>query len=709
MATLENIRKRGPLVAIIIGFAMLAFILGDFLNSGNNLFSGDQYRIAEIDGVTIDYREYEQKVREATELFKQQYGLRSVDDRQREDIKRQVWEGLIDEIILGGQFEEIGLQVGADELFDLVQGKNIDPMVRQIPAFKNQQTGMFDPAMVVYFLKNMEKDQTGQSKASWLALERQIKQKRLNTKYLNLIIKGMYITKYQAETAFKERNYTVDFNYVDKRLSEVSDSSIVVSESDIKDYYNKNKEDFKQDASRDIAYVTFDILPSAKDSTYTLEWIKKSINDFKTVEDNIQFINFNSDVPFIGKHYKKGENSNIELDSLMFQAEENSLIGPYYEDGSYKLAKVTEIKDMPDSIKAKHILIQPDGKVIADLKQAKELADSLVTELNNGADFAEMLKLYSKDQNTIDSVGKLGWFTEMQQATPFGLFPYDELEAEGINSYKTFETNYGVHIIAKTAQSNTAKRVQIAVLERKVVPSSETYQFVYSKASKFAGENRDLKSFEAAIEKEGLMKKVAPGVSQSETFIAGLQSPREMIRWAFKAKTGDVSDVFEFGNRYVVGVLTEIREKGIAKLEQVKSEIKYKVAKEKKAEYLVAEMKKALSGDLNSIAGKLNTEVKEARNVSFSSFQVQGLGFEPAVVSEAVNAEKNKIVGPIKGDNGVFIIEVSIITPSMDIAKIDLKPEINKIAGDLRNRAIYQVTKALKESSEITDERSKFY
>jgi len=139
MATLENIRKRGPLVAIIIGFAMLAFILGDFLNSGSSLFGGDRFRIAQIDDVTVDYREYEQRVFEATELFKQQYGVRSVDDRQREEIKRQVWEELVDGIILGAQFEEIGLAVGSDELFDLVQGKNIDPMIRQIPAFQNQQ------------------------------------------------------------------------------------------------------------------------------------------------------------------------------------------------------------------------------------------------------------------------------------------------------------------------------------------------------------------------------------------------------------------------------------------------------------------------------------------------------------------------------------------------------------------------------------------
>lgn len=709
MATLENIRKRGPLVAIIIGFALLAFILGDVINSGSNLFGGDRFRIAQIDDVSVDYRDYEQKVFEATERFKLQYGIRSVDDRQREQIKHQVWEELVDGIILSTQFEEIGLTVSSDELFDLVQGKNIDPEIRQIPAFQNQQTGMFDPSLVVYFLKSMDKDESGQSKAQWLALESQINQKRLNSKYLNLVLKGMYITKSQSKTSFKERNYMVDFNYVAKKYREVSDSSIVIADNDIKNYYKTHKKDFEQDASRDLAYVTFDIVPSEKDSAYTLDWIEKSVADFKSVEDNKQFVNFNSDVPFNDQHFKKGELTNMELDSLLFVSEINDIVGPYYEEGSYKLAKLIEIKDMPDSIEAKHILIQPDGKTILDINQAKEIADSLKNLINNGADFAELVKNFSKDQTTLEKAGELGWFNETEQALPFAIFPYKELESEKVNDFKIVETNYGIHLIAKTNQGESFKKVQTAILERKVVPSSETYQMIYAKASKFAGENRKYKKFEESIDQSGLVKKVAPGLTQNETFVSGLLSPREMIRWAFNAENGEVSQVFEFGNRYVVAALTTIREEGAAPLEQVKEEIRIYVSKEKKAEYLISEMSKLLPSDLNSIAGKLNSNVEEARNVSFSSFSIPGLGFEPAVIAEAVNIEKNKIAGPIKGENGVFIIEVSIITPAMDIAEADLKPEIEKLSSDLRNRAIYQVINALKESTEIVDDRSKFY
>ena len=705
MATLENIRKKGPLVAIIIGFAMLAFILGDFLRSGQNLLGGNRYEIAEVGDVSLDYRDYDARVKNAVEQFKQQYQTSSIDDRQREEIKRQVWESMINEIILDGEYQEIGLQISADELFDMVQGRNVDPLVQQIPAFRNPQTGRFDPAMVIYFLKNMDKDP--QSKAAWLNIEEQIKQKRLSNKYLNLIVKGLYITKAQAETSFKERNYLVDFNYLAKRYSEVSDSTIAIADSDLKAYYDEHKKDFEQEASRDIAYVTFDVLPSKEDTAYALNWIKKIKPEFQTEVNIKQYVNFNSDIPFDEKHYKKAEIASFELDSFMFSNEVNAVFGPYFEDGAYKLARITEKKDMPDSISVKHILVQINGKSIPDINRAQEIADSLKTLIEKGADFADLVVNYSSDKTSLPKGGDLGAFAEGQRA--FGIFPYKEMVDEKVNTVKELKTQYGVHLLVKTAQTELVPKVQVAVLARNIVPSSETYQFVYAKASKFAGENHKQKDFEAAIQKEKLLKKVAPRLNENETFIAGLQSPREMIRWAFNAEQGDVSQVYELGNRYVVACLTSIREKGTAPFDQVKEEIRFFVAKDKKAEFLQKEMAKLMPTDLNTAAGKLNTTVNEARNVSFSSNQVEGLGFEPALIASAVSTEKNKVEGPVKGNNGVYLYEVTIITSAMDISKVDLKPEINKLSGDLQQRAIYQIINALKESTTIVDKRVKFY
>jgi len=710
MATLQKIRSKGPLVAIIIGFAMLAFILGDFLNSGGSIFSGNQFRIVEIDDVSVDYQEYEQKIFEATELYKQRMNLPSVDERLRQEIKRQVWEDMIHSIIMSKEYEELGVTVSGDELFDLVQGKNIDPSIRQIPIFTNQQTGLFDPSLVVRFLKNMDKDPN--SKATWLALEDEIKKKQLNRKYMNLIIKGLYFTKKRVEKEFSDRNYIVDFDYVATKLNEVKDDEIKISDADIQEYYNKHEKDFEQDASRDIAYVTYKIEASKKDSLYTEEWINKILKEYSsktTIEDNIQVINFNSDVSFDKKYYKKGEYNNADVDSVLFNSELNAIYGPYIEDGSYKLAKLIEIKNLPDSIEVKHILIQIDGKKIADFNQAKTIADSLKTAINNGVDFAEVAKNYSTDKKSGEKGGDLGWFTQGQGLTQ-QIAPFDLLVDSTLNEIYTLEYNYGVHLIKVTNRGEEFKKIQIGVVERKIMPSSETYQIAYAKASKFAGENRKLAKFNKSIETNKLIRKIAPGITKNETFIAGLESPRELIRWAFKAEKNDVSEkVFEFGNVYVVAALVEIREKGTAPIEQVKQEIEIIVGKEKKKAILLEKMAKLLPADLETLASKLSKEVKEARNISFSSFQVPGMGYEPNVIAYAVSLDKEKISKPIEGENGVYVIKVKSITPSPKVENANLIAEKQKLMRDIQQRTMQQIYKALKNSSEITDERSKFY
>jgi len=706
MATLQNIRKRGPLVAIIIGFAMLAFILGDFLNSGGSLFSGNRLRIGEVDGVTIEYPEFERKMKETIELYKQRMNIPSVDERLKQQIKEQVWENMIQEIIMGNEFKELGIIVTNEELFDLVQGKNIDPIIQQIPIFTNQQTGLFDRLLVIRFLKEKMNDPT------WLSLEKEVKQKHLNMKYSNLVLKGLYYTNKRVEKEFADRNYIVDFDYIATTLNDVKNDEIKISDNDIQDYYDKHEKDFEQEASRDIAYVTFKIEPSKDDSLFTKKWINKALTEFKlktTKEDNIHEINYNSEVTFDKKHYKKDEYRNVEIDSILFNSEINAIHGPYLEDGAYKIAKLIEIKDLPDSIELKHILIQPDGTKIVDAKQAKTIADSLKTVISNGVDFAEVAKEYSTDKKSGEKGGDLGWFAEGQGLTR-SMIPFDLLVDSTINEIYILEYNYGVHLIKVTNKGEVFKKIQIGVIQRKIMPSSETFQIAYSKASKFAGENRNLVNFEKSIEKEGYTKRIAPGLTQNETFIAGLESPREMIRWSFEADKNDVSEkVFEFGRNYVVAALTEIREKGIAPIEQVKQEIELNVSKEKKKEVLEAKISKHFSNDLETLASKLSKEVKEARNISFTSFQIPGIGYEPNVIANAISLEKNKASKPIIGRNGVYIIKVKSITPAPKPEVINNKAEKQKLIKDMQQTAGKQIYNTLKKSTEIIDERSKFY
>ncbi|MFN8257928.1 MAG: SurA N-terminal domain-containing protein [Bacteroidales bacterium] len=718
MATLENIRKRGPLVAVVIGFSLLMFILGDFINKGNSIFSGDRYSIARINDESINYQDFEKTVNQQIEAYKQNYGSDNLSESDRDRIREMIWESMIQKALLEEQYKLIGLTVSDVELGDLFKGKNIDPLVIRERAFANQQTGQFDPSMVVTYYKRMDEDKSGQLREYLVNLENQVKNNRMVRKYLNLISKGLYVPKQLVETEFSQRNYLVDFDFVAKLYTDVSDSAVSVTKDDLKKYYKEHKSEYEQKNTRDIAYVTFDVLPSAKDSTSTVNWIEKIKPEFKSTEDIKQFISFNSDKTFDPKHYKKGEISNVLVDSFMFSNEKGAVYGPYFEEGSFKLAKLVEISNLPDSLEAKHIIIPVNGQNISDLDKAKQLADSLKKVIEGGIDFAVVAKEYSADKTTLDVGGNLGWMKEGQEINGIpGFEPYKELLDKKVNEIVLVNKDYGVHIMVKTGEGPRTKKIQVGFLERKLVPSSETYQKIYGQASKFAGENRTLPKFEESIAKQGLIKRTAPGLTENGTFIAGLEGPRKVIRWAYTAKKGDVSEVFELGNRYVIASLTEIREEGIAPLEQVQDFVKAQVIKEKKAEILSKQMNEVAPGNISALAQALKANVQEAKNISFSSFQIPGMGFEPAVIAHAVTSEKDKLSKPIKGENGVYAISVKIITPSMNTEKIDLNIEKTRMISDLQNR-IYgnpaygdmgQVLNALKESADIKDERSKFY
>ncbi len=717
MATLENIRKRGPLVAAVIGFALLAFILGDVVNSGSSLFSGDRFTIAEVDGEKVDYRDYEQKVQTTIENYKNNYGMASLSESQRMRIRDMVWDNMIQTMLLEKEYEELGINVSSDELFDLMQGQNVDPMVARDRAFANPQTGKFDPSRVVYFYKNRKEDPSGQTEAYLLNLEDQVTKNRKVRKLLSLTEKSLYVPKLIAELDHKDRNYLVDFNYIGKTYNEVSDSSVSVSSSDLQKYYDKHKKDYEQKASRDVVYVTFDVLPSAKDSLNTLNWIRKSKNDFKIAADNKQFVNFNSDESFNDKHFKKGELSNADVDSFMFAAEKNAIYGPYYEAGAYKLAKLIDRKEIPDSIKAKGILIAINGKSIPDFKRAKQVADSLTTAIENGVSFANVAKEYSADKQSIDNGGELGWLTEGQNVNGIPISPYNELVNKPLNKIIKVEKNFGVYLLEKTGEGAKVNKVQCAILERKVKPSTETYKKMYAQASKFAGENRNLKKFNKSISEQALVKKSAPGLSKNANFIPGLESPRQLVRWAYDSKVGNVSQVFDMGDKYVIGALTAINKEGIAPLKQVENIVKTAVLKEKKAEVLLKEFNAKKADNLANWGQKLNTGVKEAKNISFSSFQVSGLGYAPYVISNAVTIDKNTLSAPIKDENGVYAIDVTVITPALGTENLDLSADRKRLTQMLRQR-IYpnpqfggtgELIGSLVKMADIQDERAKFF
>ena len=705
MATLQNIRNRGSLmIAIVIGLALGAFILGDMLNSGSKLMRPSQMKIAEIDGESVQYPDFQKKVEELSEIYKMNTSQTQIDENTWEQIREQVWQGYLQDNILGKATGNLGLSVSSDELFDLVQGNNPHPIIQQL--FKNPKTGTVDKSTVIQFLKSLETNATPQQKSYWLYIEDQIKKDRLKTKYNSLVSKGLYVTSAEAKESLEAKNKNANFQFVALPYSSISDSTVKLKDSDLRAYYDQHKDLYKQEKTRKIEYVTFEVLPSAADHAAAEKWLTDIKPEFAAATDNAQYVGVNSDESFDPSFYKK-EDLTPTMAEWAFNAQPGDLYGPYVENNEYKLAKVDQFKMLPDSVQASHILINPQTH--GSVEKAKALVDSLKRVIEGGASFAEMAMKYSEDPGSKIKGGDLGWFKRRQMVPEF-----EEVAFSGeVNKLYIATTRYGFHLIKPTKKGKETNEVRIATISRKIEPSNETYQKIYSETSKFASENQTAEAFNKSIVDQKLNKKMAT-LSENDREVAGLTSSRQLVRAAFTADKGKIlvnnegSTIFEFGNKFVIGLLADATEEGVSTFEEAKIRVELAVRKEKKAEMLTEKLQNAASGasDLQSVASKLSTEVKEAAGVNFTSYSIPAVGFEPAVIGTVSNMTEGKISAPIEGNNGVYLAKITSISTNTDN---DLKGEKTRLEQSLGYRASSQVFEALKKETQIVDKRSKFY
>ena len=700
MATLEKIRNRaGVLVAVVIGLALFAFILGDILGSGPSLFTNTQFEIAEIAGKSISYQNFQQNVEQLSEIYKLNTGETSVDPVVYENIMEQAWQLMLRDIILEQEYERLGLEISPEELFDMVQGANIHPYVQQL--FTDPSTGMFNHSAVIQFLRTMNQDPTGQQRAYWLYVEREITRERKLTKYNNMISKGLYVTPLQAEQAWKENNKSVTFDFIVQRFNTIHDSLVDISSSEVNRYYRQNRSDFSQEASRDIEYIAFNISPSEEDDRQAREWIEGMKEEFREVDEIRQFINLNSDVPYTARNYSYDELPESIAD-FMFSAQPGDIYGPYFEDNSHRLSRLVAVNFVPDSVRARHILIQPDNSL--DYMQAQNLADSLLGVLQRGENFEMMAMQYSVDMGSRFEGGNLGWFPEGMMVQEFN----DAVFSARRGEFFTVETQSGFHIVQVTDRSGETKKVQVATLSREVTPSSATYQRIYSRASQFAGMNNTYEKFSNAAAEQGLALRMANNIIITDKQLPGLESARELIRWAFEAREKSISPILEIDNNFIIAAVTRVHHEGYKPLEEVRGEIESILTRKKKADIIVSRLQREIEegDDLQSLAGTLNTQVEQATNVLFSSLSVPGAGIEPRLIATALNLEANRLSPPVIGENGVYVLKVTSVNIPEEK---DLDMEKSRLGSSKRARVNFEAFEALKELANIKDNRHKFF
>jgi peptidyl-prolyl cis-trans isomerase D len=383
------------------------------------------------------------------------------------------------------------------------------------------------------------------------------------------------------------------------------------------------------------------------------------------------------------------------------------MVGPFIEDGSYKLVKLIETQMRPDSVKARHILVAK--KVSGDTTHITK-TDSIMDVLDKGTDFAFLATTLSDDPGSKEEGGELGWFAEGTMVKAFN----DSCFSGSVGDIMLVETQFGNHIIEILEMTEPIKKVKIATIDRIIEPSSKTYAMIYAKANKFAGSNNSVESFESSATELGKVFREVPDLVEGEKTIVGLESPREVVRWAYKVEPGTVSGPFELGNKFVVAVLTSIKDKGYATLEDIRTETEIDARKEKKANYVKAKIAENDDQNVDDLAFNLsannkefNLQVETAQNITFSSFNLAGIGREPSLIGHIYGSKKGVMSLPFKGNTGVFVFVIEDYTAAPAVE--DLTAGQSRLGGTVQARVEYEVFNALKKNANIVDNRFKFY
>jgi len=695
MAVLEDIRKKGGIIiSIVIGLALFAFVLGDFIPGRRGTRNFD---VAKVGGQTLTVQTFEAKIEEVTNMYRQRSG--NIDDRMRDMIHDHAWQILIDETLMQQVYEQIGLTVSPDELMDWITGANPPPFIRQ--NFTDQQTGEFDRSRLLNYLKGKDSDPNWANE--WSLIEKSLLQERYTQKYNMLVGKGVFVPDFMAENENQEINKKVDFDYIIQRYTSIPDSAVQVSKDDLKAYYKKHQKQWEQTASRDIEYVVFNIVPSDDDRAAAQSWIEKIKPEFEEAADPFQFIRLNARIS-ADTRFLTREQLPVQVVHL-FDETEGAMVGPYQEGETWKLVRLAKAENRPDSVKVRQIVVLPKEQTQASFTQAAALADSIKTAVERGADFTQLAFKYSADPNVATNNGDLGWLQESDiQAGSMMENLFSMKKGEVIR----MENNQALFVVQVTERGKEVKKVQIATLQHNIVPSSRTEQVLYSQASKFAIENRSEKQFDETAIAQNLTKRSATYLGENDRQIPGLSSARQIVRWTYDAKVGQVSDVFTIDNSYVVAILKTVRKEGFSPINQVVTEIEFAIRREKKAAQIIEQLFDVTQSaqSFSDLALNLNLPIEKANAISFSAFSIPGAGIEPALIAAVTSAGEGNISQPVEGNNGVFLFTVTqVVEPEEN----GIEQARERLSITYSNRSASESAQALRKAANIKDMRSKFY
>jgi peptidyl-prolyl cis-trans isomerase D len=700
MAFIGKLRDRmGTWVVVFVFVAISAFILGDLLGNNSVLFNRND--VGEIAGHTVSLEEFQQAVREREASYILNFN-RQPGDREMITLRQQAWEMLILRHAIQKEYAKVGVVVSNDEVVDMITGKNVDESIKQ--SFINQQTGQFDRAQLGAYINQLKSMPEGsEARVRWEIFERELRPARERLKYENLLIKSAYVTTAQAEFDYHMQNDVAEVKYLYVPYYSISDTAISVTDADLKTYYNKNKNKFRSEHTRDLKYVSFPVLPSAEDTLAIKDEITRLAAELKTAENDSVFASLNSDG---NNAYTKFTPANLPEFVNTADLVPGNVVGPFIDDSAFKVFKVSKTgTDTTYSARASHILIRWDNDSEAAKKEAKEKARNILKEIKAGASFAAKAREFGTD-GTATQGGDLGWFTSGTMVKPFQDAVFSATKKGLLND--VVETEFGYHIIDVTELKDN-RYYTLAIIERDITPGDASINETLRKAELFASDLEGVDNFMARAAKEGYLVQDATAIGPAERRIGNLGDARQVVTWLFRdAKTGTASDAFDLQDKYVVAVMTGEIEKGIKPFDLVKEEIRPIVLNELKGKKIVEKLN-SLSGTLDELTSAYGRDASVYSNTSLklSANAMTSVGFDPPAVGKAFSLEGGRRSKPFAGETGVIIFEMQNKTIAPSIGDYTMfKNQLEQTANRTNS---FNIAEAIKEAANIDDKRYKFY